>query len=108
MTCPIILPVATLRGLHKSELRSDAQRGALCHSARQLQSVAADAFVGQKDGEARSLAGGALHLDLAVVRLHDPGDEAEAEAEALFGAGRGALAGDAVEAVEDVRQVLGR
>src|ERR1035441_9941039 len=81
MTCPIILPVATFRGLHKSELRSDAQGGALCHASGQLHSVAADAVVGQKDDEARALTRGALHLDLAVVRLDDPGDETEARSE---------------------------
>ena len=46
------------------------------------------------------------HFDLAVVGLDNPGDKAEAKAEALFRRWRGSLAGDAVEAVEDVRQVL--
>src|ERR1039458_2834964 len=72
MPCPIILRFALVAsGL-----------------TRQLHSVAADAFVGQKDDEARALTRGALHLDLAVVRLHNPGDETEAEAEALFGGGQ--------------------
>src|ERR1017187_1799803 len=75
--------------------------------AGQFQRVAADAFVGEADDEARSFARSALDFDLAVVRLDDPGDKAEAEAESLFGRWRRALAGDAVEAVEDMRQVLG-
>src|SRR5260370_36302600 len=76
----------------------------LCHAACQFQGVGADAFVGEADDEAGALARGAFDFDLAVVSLDDPGDETEAEAEALFGSGRGSLAGDAVEAVDDMRQ----
>ena len=53
--------------------------------------------------EGGAFSGFAVHVDLAAVRLRNPGHETEPQAETAFGILVGAR--DPVEAVEDVRQM---
>src|ERR1051326_3251481 len=59
---------------------------------------------GQRNGEARALLEFALHIDSAAMCLHDPGDKTQSQPESLLRVGRR----NAIKAVEDVRQMVGR
>src|SRR5947209_15539237 len=59
----------------------------------------------QGNGEAGSFSGRAVHLDPALVRVHDPAHEAQAQPEPFFF--RPSAFG-AIETIEDVRQVFRR
>src|SRR5215831_6077015 len=67
--------------------------------SHQLQRPASDAFVRQGNREPRAFTEPAIHVDLAVVGLHDPGDEAQSETKTLLRTRRRAIAGDAIETV---------
>src|SRR4051812_20321502 len=94
-------PRSPLASLHRGR---DRRRPGTVDQVRPEDRVAPDR--GQHDGERRSDARHALHLDTAGVRLGDPA--ADRQAEAGPAALAGAAAVDAVEAVEDPGQVLGR
>src|SRR5689334_22650252 len=80
-----------------------------CTSLRlsdELQCVAADPFGGQVNGKFCPLTGSAVHIDGAAVRFDDPRHETQAQTETLLGRRGGALARHAIEAIEDMRQML--
>src|SRR5258708_32092049 len=59
----------------------------------------------QAHGETAAFAGHAFRLDSAFVRGNDPGHETETEPQSLNGVGLGVA--HAIEAVENVRQIVG-